>query len=228
MAFGSLSGSSSTKCAGLLGLLLLLMLIPATALAGSTCLTGVVCVYNTGGTATGGASGLNMTGSNASTVYQIGGIGGSSSNLGTLEITTGAVTSGTLGSTVKGIPGAVTFGDGTFTITTNSTYTNYTGVLFTGTFSNITWIYDGKSNGFYDYTLSGTVTGTWEGGAVASGTTVQLYFHSGSPYTGGTISLGSGTSDIIVPEPASVGLMGTGLVGMGLLVRRRVRRQDNA
>ena len=53
----------------------------------------------------------------------------------------------------------------------------------------------------------------------------QLIFHSKSLYKGGPISLSSGTTGLVVPEQASIGLMGTGLVAIGLLVRRKVKSQ---
>ena len=183
-----------------------------------TCLTGVICIYNTSGTATGGSAGLTMDGSNgsiSSTVFQI----GSTLASGTLSLTTGAKTGGTLGSGVLG--NVVTFGAGNFTITTTG-WQGFSGTLFTGSISGIDWIYTGKSGNFYDYTLTGFVSGIWgPSGATVSGQTAQLFFHSKTLYTGGPISLAGGTTGIVVPEPASLGLTGSGLLLLGMLVRRK-------
>jgi hypothetical protein len=187
-----------------------------------TCLTGVICVFNESGTATGGESGLTMDGTNgsiASTVFQI------SSTLtgGTLSLTTGAVLTGTLGNSTVG--NVVTFAPGLFNISTTG-WQGFSGSLFSGTISGIDWIYTGHSGGFYDYTLTGFVSGTWgPNGTTVSGQTTQLFFHSKSLYKGGPISLSSGTTGLVVPEQASIGLMGTGLVAIGLLVRRKVKSQ---
>jgi hypothetical protein len=212
--------------------LALVMLLPVAALANSetTCLngvTGAVCIYNTGGTAMGSNSGLIMNGtggSTVSTINTIGNFGSTGSNLGTLAFTTGSLLSGSLSA-------GGTFNDGTFTITTNGNFPGYpNGLLFTGTFGNsaggapITWTYTGKVGKYYDYTLSGPVSGTWEGGPSVSGVTAQLFFHSTTKYTGGAISLASGTTTIITPEPAPLGLLGTGMVAIGFLANRKVRQ----
>lgn len=210
--------------------LALVMLLPVGALANtSTCLNGApgaICIYNTGGTGTGGSTGLIMNGlggSTGSTVDIIGNFGTSKSDLGTLYLTTGALLSGSLS---KG----GTFANGTFTITTNASYPGYpSGVLFTGTFGNsaagapITWTYTGKVGGYYDYTLSGPVSGTWEGGIAVSGVTTQLYFHSKTLYKGGLIDLSSGTTTLVTPEPAALGLMGAGIIGIGLVAKLKAR-----
>jgi len=138
---------------------------------------------------------------------------------GTLSLTTGAVTSGKLGSGVLG--NVVTFGAGNFNITTTG-WQGFSGALFTGSISGIDWIYTGKSGNFYDYTLTGFVSGIWgPSGATVSGQTAQLFFHSKTLYTGGPISLSSGTTGIVVPEPASLGLTKKGLLALGMLVRRK-------
>ena len=191
----------------------------------STCLPGLLCIYNTGGMATGGAQGLTMDGSlgsKSSTVFQIGTVGGGNSKLGALSLTTGALLSGSL--KLGG-----TFAPGTLTINATN-YNGFSGVLFAGTFGNstipITWQYDGKVGQFYQYELVGPISGTWEGGATVSGQTAQLYFHSKTQYNGGSIALASGTTAIATPEPGALGLTGMGLVGMGMMVRKKLLRDQ--
>lgn len=231
MAFRTVAGHLSKHIATIVGIAL--VLIPVGAFAGSqslssTCLTGIVCIDNETGMATGGASGLVMDGSNgsvASIVTQIGTMQGA--NLGSLTLTTGALLSGTLS-------GGGTFADGTLAITTTG-WNGFSGTLFSGTFGNsaagtpIQWTYMGKvgsgSSAYYEYELSGPINGSWENGAyTVSGQTAQLYFHSKSLYTGGSISLANGSTSVVVPEPGTVGLMGTGLIGLGLFVRRKVKQ----
>jgi len=114
----------------------------------STCLPGLLCIYNTGGTATGGLHGLKMDGSigtQMSKVFQIGTVGGGNSNLGTLSLTTGALLTGSLKT-------GGTFAAGTLTINVTN-YNGFSGALFAGTFGNSTipirWQYDGKVGQFY-------------------------------------------------------------------------------
>jgi hypothetical protein len=191
----------------------------------STCLPGLLCIFNTGGMAKGGTTGLTMDGSpltKMSTVFQIGTVGGGNSNLGTLALTTGALLSGSLKT-------GGTFAAGTLTINVTN-YNGFTGALFAGTFGNstipITWQYDGKVGQFYQYELIGPISGTWEGGATVSGQTAQLYFHSKTQYNGGQIFLASGTTAIATPEPGALGLTGIGLVGMGMMVRKKLQREQ--
>ena len=193
----------------------------------STCLPGLLCIFNTGGLATGGTQGLTMNGllgSKASTVFQIGTVGGGNSNLGTLSLTTGALLTGSLKT-------GGTFAAGTLTINVTN-YNGFSGTLFAGTFGNstipITWQYDGKVGQFYQYELIGPISGTWEGGTTVSGQTAKLYFHSKTQYNGGQISLASGTTAIATPEPGALGLTGMGLVGMGIMVRRKFQREQCA
>lgn len=190
-----------------------------------TCLQGTICIDNGGGMATGGVgnhfTGLSMTGNNSSILTQIGTLQGQ--DLGTLSLTTGGLLSGSL-------QNGGTFASGTITITNTVAYNGFTGVLFQGTFGNsaspIKWEYNGKVGNQYE--LIGPVSGLYEGSLPVSGQTAQLYFESSTKYNGGPISLSSGTTTLVTPEPASLGLMGTGLLGIALVVKRKVKSQPKS
>jgi hypothetical protein len=123
--------------------------------------------------------------------------------------------------------GGMFAGGGSFTIVEQGM-----GVIFTGSFSgNVQWIFDGVSaqTGQYSYTLTGPISGMYNGQFV-SGATTQLNFTTGSsPYTGGfgTASIkdtgGSTTFPATVPEPGSLGLMGTGLLGIAAVLKRKLK-----
>jgi hypothetical protein len=190
----------------------------------STCIIGV-CIVNSGGMATAGVgnlfTGMTVAGANASMVNSIGAIGGPGQNIGSLSFTTGGLLSGSLAN-------GGTFGNGTMTITANNYY-GFSGTLFQGTFGNsaggapITWTLEGKVGGFYEYELTGPISGTWEGASSANGQTAQFFFYSKTKYNGGPIALDNGTSTIVTPEPGTLGLVGTGFVGIAWGALRRLR-----
>jgi hypothetical protein len=57
------------------------------------------------------------------------------------------------------------------------------------------------------------------------GATQQLTINTGKGFFDGGTTLASGDSNLalVVPEPGSLGLLGTGLIGLGGVVRRKLK-----
>jgi hypothetical protein len=169
--------------------------------------SSTIDISNSGGTVTGSDAGLSLTGS---VLFKYGSTVGS--NLGSVTFTTGAFTSGNAAMGGGLAPG------GTFTITGNGTNGVPNGVIFSGTFTSATWSVITLADGSHQYTLTGAIEGNGRVGA-----TVQLAVVSGKGLFSGTADLSSGDTSLSVPEPGTLGLLGTGLVGIGGLMRRRLR-----
>jgi PEP-CTERM motif-containing protein len=164
---------------------------------------------NFGGTVSGSASGLTFT----STLIGVGPIGGPcahcASDLGTVQITTGAIT----GSLLNG----GTFASGTITITGNGTGGVSSGTLFQGTFTSATWtLQQTLPDGTHNYVFMANFS---------NGFTMQTVVSTGHGYMGGEASISSGDTTVnsVVPEPGTLGLLGTGMVGIAGVLRRKFR-----
>ena len=199
---------------------IVLLSVLALALPVSAFANGLVDFSNHGGTISGGSSGLTLTGSELIAVTGLNGMGLISGNLGSVTLSTGALTSGNM--TTDPIS---TFADGTFVITGNGTNGVPGGVIFTGTLTDIQWIaIPNASHTQYHYILEGNLTGTWYNGETVSGAISILTGPTKSGAFNGSINVASGDSFIsTVPEPGTLGLMGTGLIGLAGLVRRKLK-----
>jgi hypothetical protein len=173
---------------------------------------------NSGGTLSGSSAGLSLTGSELIAVNGLNGLGLVTGNLGSLSFTTGALTSGSLQM------GGTFAGGGSFIIDGNGTNGIPSGAIFTGSFSGpVTWTLITLANGTHDYTLSGSVTGTTLSGATVEGATVQLVINTGKGFFNGSTTISSGDTNIVVAEPGSLTLLGTGLLGLAGVVRRKLK-----
>ena len=195
----------------------LLLLALALALPFMAFASNSVDFTNSGGTLSGTSSGLSLTGS---TLVLVNGLGGggliTGSNLGSLSFTTGALTGGSLQT-------GGTFGPGgTFTITGNGTDGLPNGTIFSGSFTNVTWTLVTLANGTHNYTLTGVVTGLL-GGYSTNGVTVQLTINTGKGFFNGSTSISSGDTSVLVPEPGTLSLLGTSLIGLAGVIRRKIK-----
>ena len=200
-------------------LLLLALALPVAGFANSVDFT------NSGGTLSGNNSGLSLSGS---TLIAINGppLGLITGDFGSVTFSTGALSSGSLQ-----MGGAFAAG-GSFVITGNGTDGIPNGVIFSGTFSGpVTWTLITLSNGTHNYALTGELSGTWFTGQTVYGATVQLIVNTGKSLFNGSATLSSGNTningnglrEIVTPEPGSISLLGTGLIGLACMLRRKLQ-----
>jgi hypothetical protein len=196
-------------------LALLVLALPLPAFAGSS-----IDFTNSGGTLSGTNSGLTL---GESTLIAVNGLGSgliTGNNLGTLSFSTRALSSGNLQM------GATFAAGGTFSITGNGTDGIPNGTLFNGSFTGpVTWTLITLANGTHNYTLTGSLSGTWYNGSTIGGATVQLTINTGKGFFNGTTTISSGDTNFTttVPEPGSLGLLGAGLIGIAAIVRHKVQ-----
>lgn len=159
-------------------LALLAIALPTAALASSIGTND----YTNYGTVLAGTASVSGSATTSLTISsELTGINGTLGNLGTVTLTTGAISGGV-------------FSGGTLTIVNNSSVTLFSGTLAGGTVTVV------GGNTFVAYNLGGIVGG------------FQL--------TNGNIVSGD---TIVTPEPGTLGLLGTGLVGLAGIVRRKLR-----
>jgi len=175
---------------------------------------------NSSGTLSGSNAGLTLSDSELIVVNGLNGLGLVTGNLGSVSFTTGQLMSGDLQN------GGTFMAGGEFSIMGNGTGGIPNGAIFTGTFGGpVGWTLLTLANGTHNYTLSGTLTGIWYNGTIVLGAMVQLTINTGQGFFNGSTLISSGNTNIAttVPEPGTLGLLGTGLIGLGGVVRRKLK-----
>jgi hypothetical protein len=141
-------------------------------------------------------------------------------SLGSVSFSTGALVSGNLwnGGTFSSVGSS-------FLVTGVGGNGQPKGIIFSGTFVGpITWTFVSQTGKYtYNFMLSGTINGTLNGGRNVTGTTTQYITLSRNQWNQdhtGWVHLGK--TQLAVPEPGTLGLLGTGLIAIAGTVRRKL------
>lgn len=138
-------------------------------------------------------------------------------DLGTINFSTGALLSGSL-------TGSATFSavGSSFTISGMGKYGQPHGAIFVGSFVGpITLTLVTQNPHSAVWTLTGQIQGMSMGHMV-TGMTTQTIYSTSSQIAGGIGHIRVGSTSMSAPEPGTLGLLGTGLVGIAGVFRRKL------
>ena len=140
-------------------------------------------------------------------------------SLGSVRFSTGALISGSIAA-----GGTFSSTGSSFVVIGKGNYGQPKGTIFNGSFVGpIMWTLTsppGAKN--LTFTLSGTIQGMLYDGRMVSGTTVQNIYTINGQLAQGIGHIKVGSTPLAVPEPATLGMFGVGLVALGGMFRRKL------